>query len=81
MAIIDKLRTEGITFIYISHRINEVLEISDKITILRDGKYIRTFINDENLTEDDLVNSMVGLFLIYVALKLISQVKSGCRFF
>jgi ABC-type sugar transport system ATPase subunit len=60
MAIIDKLRTEGITFIYISHRINEVLEISDKITILRDGKYIRTFVNDENLTEDDLVNSMVG---------------------
>ena len=60
MAIIDKLRTEGITFIYISHRINEVLEISDRITILRDGKYIRTFINDENLTEDDLVNSMVG---------------------
>lgn len=60
MGIIDKLRNEGITFIYISHRINEVLEISDKITILRDGKYIRTFINDENLTEDDLVNAMVG---------------------
>ena len=60
MIIIDQLRTKGITFIYISHRINEVLEISDKITILRDGRYIRTFINDENLTEDDLVNSMVG---------------------
>ena len=60
MGIIDKLRVEGITFIYISHRINEVLEISDKITILRDGRYIRTFVNDENLTEDDLVNSMVG---------------------
>lgn len=60
MRIIDQLRNEGITFIYISHRINEVLEISDKITILRDGRYIRTFINDENLTEDDLVNSMVG---------------------
>jgi ABC-type sugar transport system ATPase subunit len=60
MGIIDKLRKEGITFIYISHRINEVLEISDKITILRDGRYIRTFVNDENLTEDDLVNSMVG---------------------
>ena len=60
MGIIDQLRSEGITFIYISHRINEVLEISDRITILRDGKYIRTFINDENLTEDDLVNAMVG---------------------
>jgi ABC-type sugar transport system ATPase subunit len=60
MGIIHQLRNKGITFIYISHRINEVLEISDKITILRDGKYIRTFINDENLTEDDLVNAMVG---------------------
>jgi len=60
MGIIDQLRSQGITFIYISHRINEVLEISDRITILRDGKYIRTFINDENLTEDDLVNAMVG---------------------
>lgn len=60
MGIIDQLRNKGITFIYISHRINEVLEISDKITILRDGEYIRTFINDDNLTEDDLVNAMVG---------------------
>ncbi len=60
MGIIDQLRKKGITFIYISHRINEVMEISDKITILRDGEYIRTFINDENLTEDDLVNAMVG---------------------
>jgi ABC-type sugar transport system ATPase subunit len=60
MQIIHDLRDKGITIIYISHRIHEVLEISDKITILRDGKYIRTFINDENLTEDDLVNAMVG---------------------
>jgi len=60
MGIIRDLRNKGITFIYISHRINEVLEISDKITILRDGNYIRTFFNDENLTEDDLVNAMVG---------------------
>ncbi len=60
MGIIRNLRAKGITFIYISHRIHEVLDISDKITILRDGKYICTFINDENLTEDDLVNAMVG---------------------
>ncbi len=60
MGIIRDLRDKGITFIYISHRINEVLEISDRITILRDGRYIRTYINDENLTEDDLVNAMVG---------------------
>ena len=37
MWIIDDLRDKGITIIYISHRIHEVLRISDKITILRDG--------------------------------------------
>lgn len=60
MWIINDLRDKGITIIYISHRIHEVLEISDKITILRDGHYICTFVNGENLTEDDLVNAMVG---------------------
>lgn len=60
MNIIRELRKKGITFIYISHRINEVLEISDKITILRDGRYVCTYINDNNLSEDDLVSAMVG---------------------
>lgn len=60
IGIIHQLRNQGITFIYISHWINEVLEISDKITILRDGKYIRTYVNDQTITEDDLVNAMVG---------------------
>ena len=60
MNIIRNFREKGITFIYISHRINEVLEISDKITVLRDGKYICTYINDKNLTEDDLVSAIVG---------------------
>jgi len=60
MQIIRDLRDKGITIIYISHRINEVLEISDKITVLRDGRYICTYINDKNLTEDDLVSAIVG---------------------
>jgi ABC-type sugar transport system ATPase subunit len=60
MTIIRDLREKGITFIYISHRINEVMEISDKISILRDGRYVCTYINDKDLTEDDLVSAMVG---------------------
>ncbi len=60
MQIIRDLRDKGITIIYISHRINEVLEISDRITILRDGRYVCTYLNDKNLTEDDLVSAMVG---------------------
>jgi len=64
MQIIRDLRQKGITIIYISHRISEVLNISDKITILRDGRYICTYINDNNLSEDELVSAIVGRELV-----------------
>ena len=60
MKIIDRLRKKGITIIYISHRIAEVMQISDRITVLRDGEYVCTFINDKNLEENDLISKMVG---------------------
>ena len=60
MQVTKDLASRGITIIYISHRINEVMEISDNITVMRDGRYICTFRNDENLKEDDLVARMVG---------------------
>lgn len=60
MKIIDRLRAEGITIIYISHRIAEIMHISDRITVLRDGEYVCTLINDEKLKEIDLIGRMVG---------------------
>lgn len=60
MQVTKDLASQGITIIYISHRINEVMEISDNITVMRDGEYICTFVNDENLREEDLVARMVG---------------------
>lgn len=60
MNAIKELRNKGITIIYISHRIGEILEISDFVTIMRDGEYICTFDNDETLTEDKLISNMVG---------------------
>ena len=60
MKIIDALRSQGITIIYISHRIAEIMQISNRITVMRDGEYITTFINDENLKEIDLISRMVG---------------------
>lgn len=60
MILLKKLRNEGITIIYISHRINEILDISDEITVLRDGKYLGTYKNEGELTENILVNKMVG---------------------
>lgn len=61
--IINKLKTDGVTIIYISHRLDEVLEISDTITVLRDGKVIDSKSPTE-LDEEMLVNLMVGRDLI-----------------
>lgn len=60
MKIINTLRDQGITIIYISHRIAEIMKISDRITVMRDGEYVCTFVNDENLKEIDLISRMVG---------------------
>ena len=60
MAILKKLRDGGITILYISHRIQEVLDLSDRITVLRDGRYVGTFENNAQLSSDQLISTMVG---------------------
>ncbi len=57
--LIKRLKSEGITIVYISHRIPEVLEISDRITILKDGNYVST-VEKESVSEADLIRLMVG---------------------
>lgn len=57
--IINKLRKQGISIIYISHKMEEILEISDEVTIMRDGKWIATE-NASNLTMDLIIKLMVG---------------------
>jgi ABC-type sugar transport system ATPase subunit len=59
--LIRDLKKKGITIIYISHRLTEILELSDRITVLRDGLFVITYNNHESqITEDDLINKMVG---------------------
>lgn len=58
--IIAKLKAEGAGIIYISHRLDEVLELADRITGLRDGKVTSTIDNSPGVTKDDLVAMMVG---------------------
>ncbi|MCL2783614.1 MAG: sugar ABC transporter ATP-binding protein, partial [Propionibacteriaceae bacterium] len=58
-AIIRRLRAEGIAIIYISHKMEEILRISDEVTIMRDGKNIGTWAASE-LTTDVIINRMVG---------------------
>ena len=57
--IIDNLRKDGCAIIYISHKMDEILRISDEVTIMRDGKYIGTWPAKE-LTTDLIITRMVG---------------------
>lgn len=57
--IIKKLREKGCGIVYISHKMEEITEISDDITILRDGKWIDTRSVSE-LTTNEIINMMVG---------------------
>lgn len=54
-----KMRAENKTLIYISHRLNEIFEISDRITVLMDGKITGTRLKEET-TKDEIVTMMVG---------------------
>ena len=58
-SIIGKLRTQGCGIVYISHKMNEILRISDEVTVMRDGKWVATTPVNE-LTMDILVRQMVG---------------------
>src|SRR6478736_1691832 len=57
--ILGTLKREGISIIFITHKLNEVLEIADRITVLRRGKRVET-IPREGATEESLARAMVG---------------------
>jgi len=57
--IIKRLKDEGVTVVYISHRLDEVFEISDRISVLRDGQYIST-VNTSETSRQELISLMVG---------------------
>ena len=58
-AIVDKLKAGGVSIIYITHRLDEIFRLADRITILRDGQYVTTLNTDET-NKDELVKYMVG---------------------
>ena len=57
--IIEKLKNDGITTIYISHRLEEIFEIADRVTVMRDGKHIITD-DVSNMDRKKLIAYMVG---------------------
>ena len=57
--IIEDLKAEGVSIVYISHKMDEILRISDEVTIMRDGQYIGTW-EAKDLTTDMIITKMVG---------------------
>ena len=59
MDIIRSLRDSGVTIVYISHRLHEISEIADRVTVLRDGNLVGT-VNQTDVSDQDMINMMVG---------------------
>jgi ABC-type sugar transport system ATPase subunit len=57
--VVRQLSAEGVTVIYVSHHLREVLDLADRITIMRDGRTIET-LDNEGLSERRLIHLMVG---------------------
>lgn len=58
-SIVKKLKEKGVTILYISHRLEEVFEICDRVSVMRDGKYIATE-ETEHVSKADLIRLMIG---------------------
>ncbi|MBL4994369.1 xylose ABC transporter ATP-binding protein [Enterococcus xinjiangensis] len=63
LRLIRELKEQGVTSIIISHKLNEIVDIADRITILRDGQTIETLEN-EMISEDHIIRGMVGRDLV-----------------
>ncbi len=57
--VVRSLQAQGIGIVYISHRLKEIFELADQVTVLKDGRYIDTR-NVSEVTMDDLVKLMIG---------------------
>lgn len=73
--IIRDLREKNLGIVYISHRMDEIKVITDRVTVMRDGGYVGTLIT-KDCTKDDIINMMVGR-VIYEDPKQHSTVPEG----
>lgn len=61
-SVVRDLRSKGIAIVFISHKLSELFEISDRITVLRDGQHIAT-VGTSSVNSDDVIKMMVGRHL------------------
>ena len=57
--VVELLRKKGVSIIYISHRLEEIYRLSDRIVVIRDGEYVKTLITKKSQVEE-LIQLMVG---------------------
>lgn len=62
--IIRDLKSQGITIIYISHRLEEIMELADYVTVLRDGHHIATKPRSEIADRQELIQMMIGKVIV-----------------
>ena len=58
-ALLRKLKKEGVSIIYISHRLEEIFELCDSITVMKDGAFVDC-VKASDITKDELIRKMVG---------------------
>ena len=75
--VIRDLRAKGTGIIYISHRMDEINVISDRVTVMRDGEYVGTLIT-KDCTKDDIIKLMVGR-TVFMEPKTASSVKQDAE--
>jgi rhamnose transport system ATP-binding protein len=59
LAIVRRLRNEGVTILYVSHRLEEIFDIADRVTVFRDGHYVNTR-GTADIGKEELIGMMVG---------------------
>ncbi len=57
--VVESLKRRGLTVLYVTHRLEEVFRLADRVTVLRDGRHVRT-VPVAEITRDDLVRDMIG---------------------
>jgi ABC-type sugar transport system ATPase subunit len=61
--IIRQLKADGVSILYVSHRLEEIFQLADRVTVFRDGRHVGTHATDE-LTQAELIQRMVGRELL-----------------
>ncbi len=77
LGIVAALRAQGVAIVYISHRLDEIFRIADRVTVIRDGQHISTHPIGE-VSEDSMVRDMVGRAIASFAVKTAANPHGDC---